>query len=168
MLDLFQPSQLQYLIDTKFPHIISNINLYKRCKSYLISLFILKSRLKLFGHVWRSDRSRINASMGLYFEETDSKRYRGRPRTIIVTTLQDDIKRLLEKMPSFSVKSLKNSVDLQRFREISQDRILRQHLLLLKFTRLLKMRNHTYVPSNRNNHKEEEEKFKVYFASFAR
>ena len=41
-IDLFHRSQLRYLIGKKFPFTISNVNLYKRCKSYTISLFILK------------------------------------------------------------------------------------------------------------------------------
>ena len=35
----------------------------------------------------------------------------------------------LEKMPSFSVKGLKSSVDLQRVREISHERILWRKLI---------------------------------------
>ena len=83
-----------------------------------------------------------NAAMDYYFEETGSKRYRGRPRTTIFTTLEDKIKRTVEKTQSFSVKSLKRSVNRQRVRELSQE------ILLLTFTRLLKTRNHKCVTSN--------------------
>ena len=76
-------------------------------------------RWKLFGHVLRSDRKcSTNAALDYYFEETGDKRYRDWSRTTIINTLQDDIKRTLEKMPSFSVKSLKNSVDLGRVHEL--------------------------------------------------
>ena len=67
--------------------------------------------------------------MDYYFEETGSKRYRGRPETTIITILQDDMKLTLEKMPSLSVKILKSSVDLQRVCELSQDRILWQNFI---------------------------------------
>ena len=56
-----------------------------------------------------------------YFEETDNKHHR-KPGATTVTTLQDDIKRTLEKMMSFSVKSLKSLVDLHRVCNL--DRIL--------------------------------------------
>ena len=50
-----------------------------------------------------------NAAMDYYLDETGSICYSGRPRTTIVTTLQDDIKRTLENIWSFSVKNLKNN-----------------------------------------------------------
>ena len=104
MVDSFHRSELRYLIDKKFLQLISNVNLYKRCKSYPISIFILKARRKLFGHMLRSDRKcPTNGAMDYYFEKTGSKHYRGRPRTTIVTTFRDDIKCTMEKMPSFSV-----------------------------------------------------------------
>ena len=74
MLDSFHRSQLRYLIGKKFLHFISNVNLYKRCKSYPISLFILKAHWKLLGHVSRSDlECPANAAMDYYFEEIGSK-----------------------------------------------------------------------------------------------
>ena len=77
-------------------------------------------RWKLFGHVLRSDRKwPTNAGMDYYFEETGGNRYRDQSRTTIINNLQDNIKRTLEKMPSFSVKSLKSSVDLRRIHELS-------------------------------------------------
>ena len=152
MLDSFHWLQLRYIIGKKFHHIISNVNLYKRCKSYPISLFILKARWKLFGHVLRSDwKCPTNAGMVYYFEENGSKYYCGRPSTTIVTTLQKNTKRTLEKMLSFSIKSLKSSVDLQHVSELPQDQFF-----LLIFTRLLRKRNHTCVLSNRNSHGEED------------
>ena len=64
-----------------------------------------------------------------YFAETGSKRYRGWPRTTIVSTFQDKIKLTLEKKPSFPVKRLKRSVNLQRVCELCQDRILWRNLI---------------------------------------
>ena len=126
MLDSFHRPQLQYFIGKKFPHIISNVSLYKRCKSYSISLFILKACWKLFSPVLRLDeKCPANAAMDYYFEEAGSKRYCGRLKTTTVNNLKDDMKRTLEKMPSFWVKTLKSSVDLQRVQKISQDTVLR-------------------------------------------
>ena len=92
MLDSFHWLKLQYLIGKKFPHVISNVNLCKRCKSYPISLVVPKARWKLFGHVLRLDETcPAKAAMEYYFEETGSKHYRGWPGTTIVTTLQEGI-----------------------------------------------------------------------------
>ena len=67
-------SLIQYLIGKKFSHIISNVNMYKRCKSYPMPLLILKARWKLFGHALRPDRKKpTKTAIDNYFEETGSK-----------------------------------------------------------------------------------------------
>ena len=124
-LDAFHRSQLRYLLGKKFPSVISNENLYIRCGAYPVSLFILKARWKLFGHILRLDRKcPANAAMDFYFELTNDKKFRGRPRTTLVTTLQSDIKKTLEKIPSFPIKCLKNADDLECVRTIATNRLL--------------------------------------------
>ena len=122
-LDTFHRKQLRYLIGKRYPHRISNINLYKRCKDYPLSLFSLKSRWKLFGHILRlDDQCLANKAMDFYFEKTDAKGFRGRPRTTIVTTINNETKRTIDKIPSFQVRVLRKLEDLQYVRELAQDR----------------------------------------------
>ena len=85
----------------------------------------MKARWKLFGHILRLDRKcPANSAMDFFFEPTDHKKFRGRPRTTLVTTLQSDIKKTLEKNPSFPIKCLKNAEDLDCARRIAVDRHL--------------------------------------------
>ena len=107
ILDTFHRKQLKFLIHKRFPHIISNTNLYKRCNEYTLSLFILRSRWKRFGHILRlEDQTPAYKTMVFYFEKTDAKGFRGRPRTTIATTINNDIKRTADKIVEFPVRVL--------------------------------------------------------------
>ena len=67
--------------------------MYKRCDERPISIDILKGRWRFLGHILRrSDETPAVKAMEFYFEESE-KRFRGRPRGSIVTTLNKDINR---------------------------------------------------------------------------
>ena len=124
MLHIFYRSQLWYLICKKLTHIIPNLKLYKRCKSYPISLFILKACWKLFGHVLRLHRKcPANSAMDYYFWGTGSKHYRCRPRTLTVAPLK------IISIVHWRRCNHSQSVDLQRVCKLSQNRILWQNLI---------------------------------------
>ena len=61
--------------------------------------------------------------MSYCFENSNAKGFRGRPRTTIVTTLNNDIKRSKVQVPLFSVRTLKSSENLERVRHLAQDRV---------------------------------------------
>ena len=123
-IDAFHRGQLRRVIGKKWPHRISNKNLYKRCAERPVSLFITRSRWKLFGHILRAD-PRIPAyrAMLYYFERSNKKHFRGHPRCTIVTTLDEDIKRTAAKVNTFPLRQLKNIDDLNFIGTIAQDRI---------------------------------------------
>ena len=60
--------------------------------------------------------------MVFYFEKTDAKGFRGRPRTTIDTTINNDIKRTADKIASFPVRVLRSSEGLKHIHELAQDR----------------------------------------------
>ena len=122
-IDAFHRGQLRRVIGKKWPHRISSKNLYKRCKQQPVSLFVTRSRWKLFGHILRAD-PRIPAyrAMLYYFQRSNNKCFRGRPRCTIVTTLNDDIKRTAAKVSTFPLRQLKNIDDLKFIGTIAQDR----------------------------------------------
>ena len=65
------------------------------------------------GHILRlNEQCPANNAMKFYFEETNAKNYRGRPRTTIVTTLNNDIKRTVRKIQTFPVRVLNKVEDL--------------------------------------------------------
>ena len=57
-----------------------------------------------------------------YFENNYAQQYRGRPRTTVVTTLNNDIQRTRNKLPNPPVITLKSLSDLQKLKELAQDR----------------------------------------------
>ena len=104
-LDTFQRKQLRTIINMKYPNRISNINLYKRCNDYPLSLFILKSRWKLFGHILRrNEQCPANNAMKFYFEETCKRGGGGGGRLVAMA------KACLEKTVRFKTLTL---VELQ-------------------------------------------------------
>ena len=95
-LDTFHRKQLKRVLKIKYPHRISTNNLYERCNTKQISLEILKQRWQKFGHILRLDKETpAYKSMIYYFDFTHKERFKGRPRTTLVTTLDDDIKRAI-------------------------------------------------------------------------
>ena len=62
--------------------------------------------------------------MFYYFEPTNEKGFRGRPRCTIVTTLDNDIKRTANKKESFQLSKLTSLEDLKYARTLAQDRQL--------------------------------------------
>ena len=63
-----------------------------------------------------------NKAMLYYFENNYAQQYQGRPRTTIVTTLNNDIQRNRNKLPNLPVITLKSLSDLQKLKELAQDR----------------------------------------------
>ena len=114
-IDTFHRKQLKFLIHKRFPHICIN--------EYPLSLFILRSRLKLFGHILRLDeQTPAYKAMVFYFEKTDAKGFRGRPRTTIAAAINNDIKRTPDKIAEFPVRVLTSLENLKLIRELAWDR----------------------------------------------
>ena len=55
-----------------------------------------------------------------YFETANLTKFKGRPRTTLPTTLNQDIKRT--KLNKYDIKELKNKKDLELLRKIALDR----------------------------------------------
>ena len=116
-LDSFHRRQLRRVLGIHYPTKISNTSLYKKCAETPLSMQILQSRWRLFGHILRRDASiPANASMSYYFSET-KKRGRGRPTTTLPVTLNNDLKKLHGK----SLK-LTTAADLDKICTTAEDR----------------------------------------------
>ena len=121
-LNAFHRQQLRKLIGKKYPNKISNQNLYKRCDERPISIDILTGRWRLFGHVLRRfDETPAVQTMKFYFEESE-KKFRGRPRESIVTTLNKDINRAKSINRDFLIPTLRREEDFKYIRSLAQDR----------------------------------------------
>ena len=93
--------------------------LYKKTGEVPISHTILEARWRLFGHILRQDvNTPANKSMIKFFKQEKSKR-KGRPKTSIVSTLRQDLKKLSHTTWSSKLSSLE---DLEHLRHIATDR----------------------------------------------
>ena len=92
-----------------------------------ISLFVLKQRWALFGHILRSHpMTPANQAMAYYFESTGAKRFRGRPRTTLATVIDRDLKCLAAAQPQFApqLRKFDSTSDLFIARMMAADRRL--------------------------------------------
>ncbi|GFR91455.1 endonuclease-reverse transcriptase [Elysia marginata] len=73
-LNAFHRKQLKKVLNIKYPVKITNSSLYNKCNERPLSIFILESRWRLFGHILRRD-SQIpaNQAMSGYFVTEGSK-----------------------------------------------------------------------------------------------
>ncbi|GFR68216.1 hypothetical protein ElyMa_000271800 [Elysia marginata] len=112
-LNAFHRKQLKKVLNIKYPVKITNSSLYNKCNERPLSIFILESRWRLFGHILRRD-SQIpaNQAMSGYFV-TEGSKFKGRPLTTLPVVLNRVINSNLQ---------LKSSHDLEHLRSIAQQR----------------------------------------------
>ncbi|GFR86817.1 very-long-chain enoyl-CoA reductase [Elysia marginata] len=109
--DAFHRKQLKKALNIKYPVKITNSSLYNKCNERPLSIFILESRWRLFGHILRRD-SQIpaNQAMSRYFV-TEGSKFKGRPLTTLPVVLNRDLSRIIN-----SNLQLKSSHDLEHLR----------------------------------------------------
>ena len=128
-LNAFHRRQLRYVLKIHHPHHISNKNLYRITKEDPITLFITRSRWRLFGHELRSGKDTpAYKSMTYYFTKSELSKLKGRPRVTLPGKLNSDLKITNEKRTSFLEKygvcELKSTKDLEKLRILASDRKL--------------------------------------------
>ena len=124
-LNSFHRRQLRKVIGIQWPHKISNEKLYKITGTKPLSSTITERRWKLLGHILRlSANCPARKAMRYYFEERTNKIFRGRKRTTIVTTLNEDIKRTKEADITFPIIPLVSQVSLQNIHTKAKNRKL--------------------------------------------
>ena len=124
-IDSFHRQQLRHILNIKYPNIIRSKQLYKETKSHPIIADITKARWKLFGHTLRMHKdSPARKAMKYYFEHSNAKKYRGRKRTTIVSTLNRDITLTKQIYPQFDLPLLRTELDLHNIRVKAQNRNL--------------------------------------------
>ena len=124
-LDSFHQRQLRKVIGMNWPHKISNKKLYEVTGSKPISITITERRWKLLGHIMRlpSDCPARKA-MRYFFEKRSEKLFKGRKRTTIYTTINEDIRRTKQAFPSFPITTLMSHVSLQNLYTKTKNRRL--------------------------------------------
>ena len=115
-LDVHHRRHVRQILGVRWPHRISNEALYRQCHAEPISTAIRAARWSLFGHVLRlpTDASAQRA-IDFYLEDTDTPKFRGRPRYTLATTLGDDLRRIGRQLCSGDVEELR-TLDRNRWR----------------------------------------------------
>ena len=115
-LDAFHRKQLRQVLNIRYPTKITNKSLYKICNERPLTIHIIESRWRLFGHILRRDIDiPANKAMQSYFNQMAS-RYRGRPTTTLPVIINKELTQAYPHM------KLKTSNDLQTMRLLAQDR----------------------------------------------
>ena len=122
-MDSFQRKQLRRVLGIKYPNKLSNVEVYRQTGEEPLSLEILKSRWRNFGHMLRLHQSTpARRAMEHYFSPSASKRFRGRQRQTLPVTLHNDIIRSAESVVMYGMSGLANLNDLNRLQRLAMDR----------------------------------------------
>ena len=121
----FHRKQLRIVAGVFWPHKIRNKALYKLTNTRPISIDIAERRWKLLGHVLRlSPNTPIRKAMKFFFEQRNCKKFRGRKRTNIISTINNDIKITTELFKDFDLKPLNSELNLHNIRVKAKNRRL--------------------------------------------
>ena len=113
-IDTFHRKQLKKILNIRYPTKISNKSLYEKCNEKPLSIQILESRWRLFGHILRrSIEIPANKAMTAYFVKCGDH-FRGRPPTTLPVVLNNNL--------SHAKMRLKTPGDLEHLRALAQDR----------------------------------------------
>ena len=122
-LDAFHRKQLRLLWKYNWKMKIKNERLYELCNCGPISKDVARYRWNMFGHTLRMDKDApARKAMYFFFESFyNSKKFRGRPRTTLVSVLNDDIKAAKNVVKLPALDSLQG---LENMRWLAEDRTL--------------------------------------------
>ena len=132
-IDAFHRQQLRKIWKITWKDKISNNKLYEMSKAKPLSYEIAKSRWRLFGHILRlKSDTPAQKSMSYYFENHENrKKYRGRPRETIITTLEKDIKNANILDPVLMpLNKLNEYKDIENLQYIAKDRNVWRKIVL--------------------------------------
>ena len=117
-LNSFHRRQLRQVLGVLYPHKIRNAELHKATKSRPPTIDITKARWKMFGHALRlNENTPARKAMKWFFQvPVGVKKFKGRKRATILTTLNHDIQRTKQHNKNFLLPCLKSELDLRNIR----------------------------------------------------
>ena len=129
-LDAFRRRHFRLILGICYPNIISNKELYRRCKAQELDTIIRTSRWKLLGHTLRMAAAKL--AMIRYFEPA-LEGFVGRPRTTIPVLLNNDLKEANpQTLHRLNIPGKLNSLeDLWRLEQVARERTSWQHLVVV-------------------------------------
>ena len=126
-LNSFHRQQLRKVLNVKYPDRMKNKEVYRITDERPISLQIIQSRWKLFGHILRlNEETPAKKSMKHYFMKSNASKFLGRHRVTLPTKLSSDIVLTINNDLSFireyNVSKLCSANDLEVLSTIAEDR----------------------------------------------
>ena len=116
---------MRKVIAIQWPHKISNNKLHKITGTKPLLITMTKRRWKLLGHILRLPVDcPARKAIRYYFKERTNKIFRGRRRTTIASTVNEDIKRTKKDDITFSVTPLVSQVSQQNLHAKAKSRKL--------------------------------------------
>lgn len=120
---------MRKILGVHWPEIISNEDLYDRCRTGPISDRIVKQRWNLFGHILRRDSDIPGQTAMTEYFQNNGPKYRGRTPTSLPTALNEDLRNLTKIIkpntpnpPHQLPTKLTDTKDLEKLKIIAQDR----------------------------------------------
>ena len=106
------------MLGIHYPKKIGNKELYELTKTRQLSTDITQARWKMFGHALRlHEKTPARKAMKWYFQVPEGvRKFKGRKRAIIVTTLNRDILRTQQHNTNFRLPYMKKELDLRNIR----------------------------------------------------
>ena len=124
VMNSFHRKQLRRVLGVKYPTTMRNKAVYEQSKAKPLSVDITTARWKMLGHTLRMDeKTPVRLAMKYYFQvPPNAKKFRGRKRTTIVTTINRDIQRTKTLYPEFDLKPINSELDLRNVRVKAMNR----------------------------------------------
>ena len=93
--DAYHRKHLRRILNYKWPHIITNKDLYTRCNTIPLSERIAQSRWRMLGHILRSTENTpaYNALEFSVYSAQKFKTRKGRPRITLLSTIKQDLQK---------------------------------------------------------------------------
>ena len=91
-LNSFHRKQPRHVLNIKYPTVRKNKKVYEVTKENILSFNILNFRWKLFGSTLRQHQDSSAQKSMVYYFEKNSSLFKGRPRTTLPITINNDIK----------------------------------------------------------------------------
>lgn len=124
-LNAFHRKQMRRMMNIHYPNRISNKKVYEKTGTRPIAVDITRARWKMLGHCLRMQNTPAYNEMKTYFdfqEEDGRKKFAGRPKSNIYTTIKKDIKLA-------HIKNLESKEDFYRLQSLASDRDLWRKLV---------------------------------------
>ena len=110
------PRGIQMQVQMQMPHLHLQVQMHLHLNTSLIYTIYILYIYYIIYYIYTIYRSAID----FYLEDTDTPKFRGRPRSTLATTLGDNLRRIGRQLCSGDVEELR-ILDRNRWRQLGRD-----------------------------------------------